>query len=180
MFTDPIQNVVEFGFLPGQLIADLGSGAGHYTFAISKAVGENGRVYSVDYHEEALNRIASEAEQDGRKNIRVILGDIEKPEGTSLKDSCVDGVVFSNILFQLNKKESALIEAFRILKPGGSLGIVEWSDLSFLTNVKTETKIKLVSEKESRQICEKAGFVFVKTFEAGDHHYGLIYKKPNN
>lgn len=180
MFTDPVQNVLEFGFMPGQSVADLGSGAGHYASAISKAIGEKGLVYAIDLQQDLLVRIMKEAEEDGRSNVRVIHGDIEKNRGTLLGDSVVDGAVFSNILFQLGDKDSAVLEAFRILKPGGKAGVVEWSDLSFLAGVKTEGEKKVISEEETRELFKRAGFVFERAFDAGEHHYGLVFKKPLN
>lgn len=177
MFTDPIQNVSEFGFLPGQSIADLGSGAGHYAMAISKAVGPTGRVYAVDLQADMLERLTQEAERDCRTNIKVILGDIEKPLGTLLKDESVDGVVFSNILFQLEHKKQAVDEAFRILKPGATVGLVEWSDLSFLSNMKSKSKPDVATIEETKQLFDEEGFSLQRSFEAGEHHYGLIFKK---
>lgn len=180
MFTDPVQNVLEFGFLPGQSVADLGSGAGHYAMAISKAVGEKGLVYAIDLQQDLLIRIMKEAEEDGRSNIRIIRGDIQKPKGTVLGDSVVDGAVFSNILFQLEDKAGALGEAFRILKPGGKVGVVEWSDLSFLAGVKGDGQKKVINEEEAKELFSKSGFAFERSFDAGEHHYGLVFKKPNS
>ena len=177
MFSNPNENVLAFGFMPGQAVADFGSGAGHYALALSKALGEDGRVYAVDIQEDMLSRLGSEARTQGRENIRVIIGDIEKPKGTMLKDGCVDGVVFSNILFQLADKVGSIKEAFRILKPGGRACVVEWQDLSFLVGVKQDNKSVVVSESECTNLFVESGFVFDNKIDAGDHHYGLIFKK---
>ncbi|MFZ2049010.1 MAG: class I SAM-dependent methyltransferase [Minisyncoccia bacterium] len=178
MFSNPEDNVHEFGFIAGQSVADFGSGAGHYTFALSKVLGVNGRVYAVDIQEEMLTHLSIELKQNNVENVRVVLGDIEKLDGTHLKEECVDGVVFSNILFQLDHKESAVKEAFRILKSGGKACIVEWHDLSFLAGVRKEDRKVVVTEEETRNLFINAGFKFERTFESGDHHYGLIFKKP--
>ncbi len=178
MFSDPEENVHEFGFLAGQAVADFGSGAGHYTFALSRVLGPNGRVFAVDIQEEMLTHLSIELKKNNIENVRVVLGDVEKIEGTHLKDDYVDGVVFSNILFQLRDKESAVNEAFRILKSGGRVCIVEWHDLSFLAGVKSAGKKVVVTEAEARNLFQGVGFKFERVFEAGDHHYGLIFKKP--
>ena len=177
MFANPDENVHEFGFRAGQAVADLGSGAGHYTFALSKVLGPDGRVYAIDIQDEMLTHLSVELKQKNIENVRVMLGDIEKPNGTHLKNAFVDGVVFSNILFQLENKEGAVKEAFRILKPLGKVCVVEWHDLSFLANIKKDGQKVVVSEENCRDLFTKAGFVFEKTFEAGEHHYGLIFKK---
>jgi len=178
MFSNPEENVHEFGFRAGQSVADLGSGSGHYTFALSKILGPTGRVYAVDIQEEMLTHLSIELKQNNIENVRVVLGDVEKLDGTHLKEDCVDGVVFSNILFQLRSKETAVKEAFRILKPGGRACIVEWHDLSFLAGVKSEGKKVVVDEEGAKNLFTNVGFKFERTFEAGDHHYGLIFKKP--
>ena len=177
MFTNPEENVHEFGFIAGQSVADLGSGAGHYTFALSKVLGSLGRVFAVDIQDEMLSHLSMELKQKNIENVRVVLGDIEKENGTHLKNAFVDGVVFSNILFQLGDKVSALKEAYRILKPLGKACVVEWQDLSFLANIKKDGQKVVVTEENCKDLFIKAGFVFEKTFEAGDHHYGLIFKK---
>jgi len=178
MFPDIEKNVSEFGFIPGSLVADFGSGAGHYALALSRLLGPQGRVYAIDLQEDILIRITREAEQEGRENIRVILGDIEKPRGTLLKDASVDGVIFSNILFQLMSKEASILEASRILKPGGRVCLVEWSDLSLLPRSKVEGHDKPVSKEEVKSLFLSFGFNLEREFEAGDTHYGLIFKKP--
>src|SRR5680860_874980 len=105
MFTSPEKNVLEFGFFPGQIVADFGSGSGHYSLALSKAVGPSGQVYAIDLRVDALAMLQSLAEKEGRSNVEVLVGDIDNQNGTGLKDNTVNGVVFSNILFQLKNAE---------------------------------------------------------------------------
>src|SRR4051812_35695798 len=124
MFTDPEKNVMEFGFIPGQKVADLGSGAGHYANALSQTLGPTGRVYAIDLNADLLARLKNNAIKEGRGNIEIIWGDIEKPHGAKLKDSAVDGAVLSNILFQLDDKKGAIEEAKRVVKPGGRIAVV--------------------------------------------------------
>lgn len=177
MFSDVEKNVLEFGFIAGQAVADFGSGAGHYALAMSKALGQKGRVYAIDLKEDILVRLAHEAELQDADNIRIVLGDISKPKGTLLKDECVDAVVFTNILFQLESKESSILEAVRILKSGGSVCVVEWSDLSLLPKSKTEGHEKATTREEIKDLFMSFELNFEREFEAGDIHYGLIFKK---
>ncbi|MBX4199137.1 class I SAM-dependent methyltransferase [Candidatus Parcubacteria bacterium] len=178
MFTDPERNVLEFGFTPGQKVADFGSGAGHYAVALSKSLGESGAVYAIDLSEDMLVKLKSEALKSGRGNIEVVHGDIEKPHGTKLRDGAVDGVIFSNILFQLGDKLGAVREAVRILRPGGKVCVVEWADLSFLADTLKASDRKPTSETEAKELFITLGLNFERKFEAGEHHYGLIFKKP--
>lgn len=178
MFSDPQKNVLEFGFIPGNKVADLGSGAGHYAVALSKSLGQTGRVYAVDIDAEMLTRLKREAIKEGIHNIEVIIGNIEKKNGTKLRDGVADGAVFSNILFQLGDKQTAVAEAKRIIRPGGKVCVVEWADLSFLENSLKRSSREAVSQAGARDLFAAAGFTFERAFEAGEHHYGLIFKKP--
>jgi ubiquinone/menaquinone biosynthesis C-methylase UbiE len=177
MISSPEKNVSEFGFIPGQHVADFGSGAGHYSLALSRVLGPEGRVYSIDLRQDILTRLSDMANEENLHNISVLWGDIEKKGGSHLRDNLVDGVIFSNILFQLNNIESTVTEAARILKPGGRICLVEWSDASPIPHVHNKTGEDIVTEEKARKLFEGGGFVFERRFDAGEHHYGLLFKK---
>jgi len=163
MFSDPKKNVEEFGFIPGQKMVDLGSGAGHYSSALSKILGLNGHIYCVDIKPDTLIRLKNQSEKEGIGNLEVICGDVSKLNGTKLRDELADGVILSNILSLVSEKATAILETKRILKSGGKVCVVEWTD-----------KIK---QDVMKDMFTKAEFSFERTFDAGDSHYGLIFKK---
>lgn len=178
MFSDPKKNVLEFGFIPGQKVVDLGSGTGHYSLALSKALGEMGRVVAVDIDKSLLAKLKNESSSNGQGNVEVLDGDIQKKNGVKLRDSYADGVVFSNILFQLSDIAGALEEAKRVLKPGGKACVVEWVDLTLLTGKKDFVQGRAIPELDTKKFFERAGMIFERSFSAGEKHYGLIFKKP--
>lgn len=163
MFSDPKKNVEEFGFIPGQTVVDLGSGAGHYSFALSKILGANGHIYCVDIKPETLIKLKNQSEREGLGNLEVICGDVGKLNGTKLRDDLADGVILSNILSLVSEKATAILETKRITKSGGKVCVVEWID-----RIKQDTL---------KGMFIKAGLNFERTFDAGDNHYGLIFKK---
>ncbi len=178
MFSDPKKNVFEFGFIPGQRVVDLGSGAGHYSLALSHVLGESGKVVAIDIDKSLLTKLKNESTSLGQTNVDVLDGNIEKASGVRLRDGYADGVVFSNVLFQLTSITTALEEAKRLLKPGGKACVVEWTDLSVLTGKKEFIQGKAIPEVDTKKFFEKAGFIFERSFNAGEKHYGLIFKKP--
>jgi len=170
MFSNPKKNAEEFGFMSGQTIVDLGSGAGHYALILSKTVGVNGRIYCVDINQDMLVRLKNQAERQGSGNIEVIWGDAGKLNGTKLRDDLADGVVLSNTLSLIDNKPDAILEAKRITKQGGKICVIEWVDLP-------AGKVGKIKQDNLRDMFMEAGLNFEKVFDAGEKHYGLIFKK---
>ena len=158
----------------GIKVADFGSGSGFYTIEAAKRVTGNGQVFAIDVQKDLLSKIQSHARDMGLHNVQVVWGDIDKIGGSKLKDAMVDAVIVSNVLFQSEHKENLAKEAFRILKQGGEVMLIDWTD-SF--GGMGPAKSQIVGEVAATSIFEKIGFKTVKNFYAGDHHWGVIMKK---
>lgn len=174
MFSDPSKNLAMLGVDHGMKVADLGSGSGFYTIEVAKLVGGTGRVYSVDVQKDLLDKIKNGANIAGLHNIEVVWGNIEKLGGTKLRESVADRIILSNTLFQIDQKdrENTTLEIKRILKPGGKLMVIDWNPGGSMT---PENAVPSVV---AEGIFKKIGFEVEKNFDAGDHHYGIIFKKP--
>ncbi len=172
MFSDPKENIEQFGLMPGMSVADFGSGSGFYSFELSKVVGETGKVYAVDVQKDLLTKLKNQATHDHLSNIDIIWGDLEKLGGTKLRDYSMDAVMIGTVLFQVEHKDAVVKEVKRILKPSGRVLVVEWkdSDLSFAPKNVLPLQI-------CKELFRREGFVFEKEIRAGEHHYGLIFKK---
>jgi ubiquinone/menaquinone biosynthesis C-methylase UbiE len=136
--------------------------------------GKNGHIYAVDVQQELLTKLKSEALQHGASNISIVWGDIDEPQGSTLHDNYVDRVIVANVLFQVEKNEALATEAFRICKLGGLVLLVDWSD-SFGGLGPQPTHI--VSAEQGKALFERAGLTHVRDIQAGDHHYGMVFKK---
>ncbi len=174
MFSNPEKNIEQLGLTPGMKVADLGSGSGFYTIASARLVGTSGRVYSIDIQKDLLTRIKTEASKQKLLNVEIIWGDIEKIRGTRLSDSSIDAVIASNICFQVQEKDIFIKEIYRILKKNGQVLVIDWSDsFSNLGPIASD----IFTKEMAKKLFEEAGFKADKDFYAGDHHYGLIFKK---
>lgn len=171
MFSDPSQNIARLGINHGMKVVDLGAGSGFYSILAARQVGVDGRVYAVDVQKELLDRIRSIGAAEGLRNIEVVWGNAEKIGGTKLREAIADRLIASNILFQIEKPDDFVLEIKRILKPGGKLLLVDWSDLSPLSPQQIVSKVK------AKALFEKAGFKVDQTFDAGEHHYGFVFQR---
>lgn len=174
MFSDPVKNVEQCGIQAGMEIADFGSGSGHYSLAAAKALISTGRVYAIDIQQDLLTKLKNTATREGLYNIEVIWGDIEKVGGTKLKDNTIDLVFLSNILFQIENKDGMIQEVKRVLRTGGRVLVVDWTDSFGGLGPKPEVVFR---KDMAISAFEKNGFHLDREIMAGAHHYGLIYKK---
>jgi len=173
MFSNPEQNIEKVHIDPGMKVADLGAGSGFYSIAAAKLTGPSGRVYAIDVQKDLLEKIKNQSLSQGISNIELVWADLDEPNGTKLADNLVDRVVVANVLFQVEDKDALVVEAKRILKSGGKLLFIDWSD-SYGGVGPQQSEI--VRPDVGRVLFEEHGFKFEKDIEVGEHHYGLIFK----
>lgn len=105
---------------PGDVVVDLGSGAGNDCFVARHQTGETGRVIGIDFTPEMIEKARANAQKLGFQNVQFIQGDIEQ---IPLEDATADVVISNCVLNLVPNKPQVFREIYRVLKPGGHFSI---------------------------------------------------------
>src|SRR5262245_51218679 len=110
------------GLRAGEVVLDMGCGAGIDTLLAARAVGPEGRVIGLDMTPEMVERARRNAHDAGLGNVEVREGLME---AIPLEDASVDVVVSNGVLNLSTRKSRVLAEARRVLRPGGRVSIAD-------------------------------------------------------
>ncbi len=174
-FVDPATVATHFYIKEGDTVADFGVGSGYFVEVLAKLVGDEGVVYACDIQKMMVEKVGTLARTKGLSQVVPLWGDIEEPEGSKIPDGVLDVAIVVNTFFQFEEKNTALEEIYRTLRSGGKLFIIDWSESFGGLGPQPE---QVISEQEVKDLAEQEKFVFERSFDSGDHHYGLGFRKP--
>ncbi len=175
------------GIKSGDSVLDIGCGTGRLAMYLSPVVGPHGRVFGVDPSPYRISVAESKLKDVAAGNVQFAVGSGESPG--NLPAGTFDHVCFCSVFHWIDDKPAALSSAFRLLKPGGNVGITtgdreNLSEIKSITNrlfagppyagqVKTaEDASKPVSRKELEVLLAGAGFTEIEiNLKAGRRNY---------
>jgi arsenite methyltransferase len=167
---------------PGEVVLDLGSGAGFDCFLAASRVGASGRVIGVDMTPDMLDRARENARSGGYTNVEFRLGEIENLPAA---DASVDAVISNCVINLSTDKRRVFEEAFRVLRPGGRLMV---SDIVLLKELPEFVKESVaayvgciagaVEKNEYLAAVKAAGFEAVKVVNESVFPLDCIVSDP--
>ena len=107
---------------PGEVVVDLGSGAGMDSFLAARQVGETGRVIGIDMTDAMLEKARENARKAGFDNVEFRKGIIEQ---LPVEDESVDVVLLYDVFHDLASPETVLAELARVMKPDAVLSVTD-------------------------------------------------------
>jgi len=114
----PRKNILkEVGIKAGFHILDYGCGPGGYIFSAVELVGKSGKIYALDIHPLAIQKVQNIAAKKKLTNVETICSDCK----TGLPDNSLDVVLLYDTFHDLSKPGVVLVELHRVLKPSGIL-----------------------------------------------------------
>lgn len=119
---------------PGDIVLDLGSGAGFDVFLAAKKTGKLGRVIGVDMTEEMIKKARENAKKYNFENVEFRLGDIEE---LPIDDNFIDVIISNCVINLAPNKQNVFKEAYRVLKTDGKMYV---SDIVLLEELTDEQK----------------------------------------
>lgn len=151
---------------PGELVLDLGSGAGFDAFLAVRKVGKKGRVIGVDMTDEMLEKARENAKKGGFDNVEFRKGDIEN---LPVEDKEVDVVISNCVINLAPNKERVFAETYRVLKPGGRLMVADVVlTKSLPEEIKNDEELLsgcvsgAILKQDYLQLLKKVGFTNIK------------------
>lgn len=151
----------------GQVIADIGSGGGYFSYLFAGKVAPSGKVYAVEIHTESLRYIRKTAEARGLKNIITILANEDAP---GLTKKGIDLVFMRNVFHELPDQKKYFHALLPFLKQGGRIAVLEYqksggfSHVSLFGHYTPEEKIVQTMSDAGYERVMRCGFLPEQSF----------------
>lgn len=158
---------------PGITFLDLGCGAGNYTLPVAEILGDQSAIHALDLWPPGIATLRERAAAADRKNIQALVADISKL--LPLEDRGIDLCLMATVLHDLAEfgmAAGALQEAQRVLKPGGTLAIVEFDKVEGPPG--PPLRIRLTPEEVAKLVAPY-GFQKTKVVRVGQYNYLILF-----
>lgn len=168
----PDKVIAALNLHPGEIVADLGSGGGYFTFKLAKAVAPSGKVYAVDVDEDMIELISKRLKEESGNNFETILA---APTDPRLPQTGVDLVFTVNTYHHIADRSAYFANARKYLRPGGRIAIIDLDRRAWLEGLLGHYT---PSETIKREM-EQAGYTLQQQLDFLDRQSFLIFSLKN-
>ncbi len=153
----------------GDIVADIGSGAGAFTIPFAKAVAPDGIVYAVDIDQKMLDYVAGKAREAGVTNVRTVLGEFTDPK---LPVQDVDVTFYHRVLHMIEKRQAHLNATAEYMKPDGRIVVIDRN------RVDSPTSWMWLNQSDVDTWMAALSFYPAQKFGVYDDRYFVVYQRP--
>jgi len=156
-------------------LLDLACGAGAYSLALAEHLGKDAEIFAYDLWAEGIETLNREIETRQIKKIQAGIADVT--QAIPLEDGCVDVCLMATVLhdFVATRSEPGVLgELARVVRPGGTLAVVEFKVLDGPPGPPREVRI---TPETVRELVCGHGFRFVASKELGPYNYLSLFER---
>jgi ubiquinone/menaquinone biosynthesis C-methylase UbiE len=167
--------IQEISLNNGDKFLDVGCGEGRFSVAVSKIVGNKGKVYALDSYEKSIAVLKEKIQLEHITNIEAIVADVTKK--MPLPDAIIDVCLMANVMhgFLANGEVPAVMaEVARVMKTGSTLVVVEFKKND--GPLGPPMSIRMTPE-ELEELISGYGFKGNKVVEVGQFHYAAMFRR---
>ena len=157
---------------PGMATADVGCGIGYFAIPAAKRVGSKGMVFAIDTEADMLRELRRRLRAGKIANVRPVQS---AEQEIPLPDACADVAWSVNTFHEFEDSVALLREVRRLLRPGGSVLLVDWKPIDTPMGPPLEVR---VSAREISRALRAAGFTGVSERRVYAYHTVVVGRRP--
>ncbi len=158
---------------PGNVVADIGAGAGAFSLHLARAVAPSGKLLAVDIEQGLLDHINQVATQANVSNIQTVLGGFDNP---NLPTRQVDLAFFHDVLHHVENRAAYLKALASYMKPNGRIAIIELDKTRPDVPHRNQPEMQ-VGKEEVNQWLAAAGFYPAEEFNMFEDKWFIVYAR---
>ena len=167
----PDEVIEKMRLAPGMVVADIGAGTGYFLSYLSKAVGEEGKVWGVDIEPTLIEYMSKRIGREGLGNAKAVLAE---PDDPKLEMGSVDRVLIVNTWHHISNRVNYGKKLFAMLKRDGAIYLVDYTKES----PRGPPKEHRMPPEELKAELGRAGFEMEIVEESLSYQYMVVGRKP--
>ena len=167
-YQKPHEVMEALAFKPGEIVADIGTGSGYFTFRVAQHVGPNGRVYAVDVNPDMIKHVQKRMGELQVTNVTPILA---RPNDPQLPEPA-DRFLIVDVWHHIEDQAGYLALMKKLLKPGGQVVMIDFQKREL--PVGPPIAMKIAREDLLKQM-QANGFELAKEHTFLPYQYFLVF-----